>query len=72
MHLCVHHTYSKRLHGTKVKIKKTHNMYFSLNIVHVIRLRRMKWPEHIGNMGQLRHYFGWKESSKEACSEMTD
>jgi hypothetical protein len=24
------------------------------------KLRRMKWPEHIGNMGQIRHYFGQK------------
>jgi len=35
-------------------------MYFSLNIVHVIKLRRMKWPEHMGNMGEMRHYFGQK------------
>jgi hypothetical protein len=46
------------MHGTKVKIKIINNMYFSL--VHVINLRRMKWPEDIENMGQMRHYFGQK------------
>jgi hypothetical protein len=44
----------------RLKLKKIHNMYFSLNIVHVTQVRRMKWPEHIGNMGQMRHYFGKK------------
>ena len=56
----VHYAYSKRMHGTKIKIKIINNMYFSLNIVHVIKLRGTKWPEHIGKMGQMRHYSGLK------------
>jgi len=44
----------------RLQLKKIQNMYFSLNIVHVIKLRRMKWAEHMGNMGVMRLYFGQK------------
>jgi hypothetical protein len=57
---------------TKVsKFSKLHNVYFSLNTVCVIKVRRMKWTEHVGNIGQMRNYFGQKKSSKETHSEMT-
>jgi hypothetical protein len=53
------------------KFSKLHNVYFSLNIVHAIKVRRMKWGQHVRNIGQMRNYSGQKKSSKETYSEMT-
>jgi hypothetical protein len=29
-------------------------MYSTPNIIHVIKSRRMRWPEHVAHMGEMR------------------
>jgi hypothetical protein len=36
-------------------MKLLHDLYCSPNIIQVIKSRRMKWAEHVANMGQKRN-----------------
>jgi hypothetical protein len=35
--------------------EELHNFYASLNIIRVIKSRRMKWVGHVPRMGEMRH-----------------
>jgi hypothetical protein len=42
----------RRLHNEEL-----HNLYVSLNIIRVIKSRRMKWLGHVARMGQKRNAY---------------
>jgi hypothetical protein len=42
----------RRLH-----IEELHNLYTSLNIIRMIKSRRMRWEGHVARMGQLRNAY---------------
>jgi hypothetical protein len=42
----------RKLHNDKL-----HNLYFSPNIVRVIKSRRMRWAEHVARMGEGRRVY---------------
>jgi hypothetical protein len=45
-------------------------LYFSSNIVRVIKLRRMKWARHIANMGNMRNaYKSFFRKSEETAAK---
>jgi hypothetical protein len=41
-------------HGKKLHNDELHSLYSSLNIVRVIKLRRMRWARHVACMGEGR------------------
>jgi hypothetical protein len=54
----------RRLHK-----EEFHNLHASLNIIRVIKSRRMGWEAHVAHMGEMRkciQYFGWKTWEEEA------
>jgi len=38
----------------KLHTEELNNLYFSLSIVQVIKLRRMRWVEHVAHMGERK------------------
>jgi hypothetical protein len=34
-----------------------HNLYFSPNLIRVIKSRRVRWVEHVAHMGELRNIY---------------
>jgi hypothetical protein len=49
----------------KVHNEELHNLYSSLNIVTMIKPKRMRWTGHIARMGEKRNDIGyWWESQK--------
>jgi hypothetical protein len=40
--------------GKKLHNDELHNLYSSSNIVRVIKLRRMRWAEHVARMGERK------------------
>jgi hypothetical protein len=42
----------RKLHNDEL-----HGLYFSLNIVRVIKLRRMRWAGHVARMGEGRSVY---------------
>ena len=44
------------MHGATVKIhnEELNDLYCSSNIIRVIKLRRMRWAEHVARIGQRR------------------
>jgi hypothetical protein len=42
----------RKLHNDEL-----HNLYSSLNIVRVIKSRRMRWAGHVASMGEGRHVY---------------
>jgi hypothetical protein len=46
---------------------KLHNLYFSPNIVRVIKSRRMRWAGHVARMGRREAFtgFGWEARREE-------
>jgi hypothetical protein len=46
----------------KMHNDELHNLYSSLNIVRVIKRRRMRWAGHVARMGEGRviQVFGWE------------
>jgi hypothetical protein len=52
--------------------RKRHNeelrdLYFSPNIIRIIKPRRMKWTDHVPRIGEKRNAIGyWKARGKEA------
>jgi hypothetical protein len=47
----------RRLHD-----EEFHNLYASINIVKVIKLRKIIWEGHVAHMGEVRNMpsIGWK------------
>jgi hypothetical protein len=45
----------RRLHNEEL-----HNLYITPNIARVIKLRRMRWVEHVARMGETRQNFSRK------------
>jgi hypothetical protein len=39
-------------HGKKLHNDELHSLYSSLNIVRVIKSRRMRWGRHVAHMGE--------------------
>jgi len=37
--------------------RELYNLYSSPNIIRVMRLRRMRWSEHVDNMGEVRNVY---------------
>jgi hypothetical protein len=53
---------SRKLHNDEL-----HSLYSSLNVVRVIKSRRMRWAGHVARMGRGRFLqgFGWEARSQE-------
>jgi hypothetical protein len=41
----------------KLHNEELHNFYSSPNIIRMIKSRRMRWAEHIGQMGEMRNAY---------------
>jgi hypothetical protein len=39
----------------KLQNEEIHNLYTSPNIIRMIKLRRMRWAEHVGRMGEKKN-----------------
>jgi len=52
----------KRSSLYKLHNEELHDLYSSLNIVRVIKSRRMGWVSHVSRMGEEKHIqvLGWK------------
>jgi hypothetical protein len=37
--------------------EELHNLYSSPNIIRIIKLRRMRWAEHVARMGENRNVY---------------
>jgi hypothetical protein len=46
-------------HGEELHNDELHNLYSSLNIVTVIKSRRMRWAGHVARMGEGRGVTGF-------------
>jgi hypothetical protein len=53
-------TKRKEVKGLLIKLhnEKLHNLYFSPNIIRMIKSKRMRWKCHVAYMGV--QYVGWK------------
>jgi hypothetical protein len=50
----------------KLHNEELHNLYFSPNIIRMIKLRRTRWAGHVARMGRRgMHIVYWWESQKE-------
>jgi hypothetical protein len=47
----------------KIQNEELHNLYYSPNIIRMIKSRRMRWAGHVARMG--RRGMHWWESQKE-------
>jgi len=67
------HTYQSRwtrehiFHLYCIHRFELHNLYYSANIVRVIKARRLRWAVHVARMGEGRGFtgFGWEARRKE-------
>jgi len=41
----------------KLHNEELHNLYTSLNIIWVIKLRRMRWSEHVARVEEMRNAY---------------
>jgi hypothetical protein len=49
----------------RVNNEELHNLYVSSDIITVIKSRRLKWVEHVAQMGDMRKaYKRWSENFK--------
>jgi hypothetical protein len=39
--------------------RKLHDLYSTISIIRIIKLRRMRWAEHIARMGKIRKCIGY-------------
>jgi hypothetical protein len=46
----------------KLLDEELHNLYCSVNIIRMIKSRRMRWAGYVARMGIYKfiHHFGWK------------
>jgi hypothetical protein len=50
----------------KLQNEELHNLSSSLNIIRMIKSRRMRWTGHVGRMGRTGMHIGyWWESQKQ-------
>jgi hypothetical protein len=41
----------------KLRNEELHDLYYSPNIIRIMKSRRMKWAEHVARMGQKRNAY---------------
>jgi hypothetical protein len=49
----------------KVHDEKLHNLYFSANIIRMIKSKRMRWKYHVAYMGKIRKGYSMLDGSEE-------